>query len=461
MQELELFLEEAVGIIWGVPTVLILILSGVGLTFYLGGWKSLLQFKAFPHSFAVIRGKYDNPYDHGEISHFQALCTALSATIGLGNIGIVAVIIKLGGPGAVFWMFLSGFIGMATKYAEATLALLYRKECTDGEIRGGPMYYMEVGLGKKFKPLAIFYAFAITMGSYGFTNMFQTNQAAEIMNRSFGFPHLGTGLVIAILCALVIIGGIKRIGKFASFIVPFMALGYVIGCILVLSHNYETLPGIIQTIFHDAFNGTAVAGGAFISIQMAMLQGIRRACFSNEAGLGSAAIAHSAATTNQPAREGAVAGLGPFVDTMVICTMSALVILSTGIIETSSLEGVPLTAAAFDTVIPGWGTYFIAIAAVSFAFSTMVSWSYYGETAVNYIWGRAAITPYKIIFCVLAVAGAMWEIKAVLNFSDLMIGLMVFPNILAIWLLAPKVKEKTVEYFDRLKAGDFDKDNII
>lgn len=452
---IEGFLEVTVSYIWGIPTVFILVASGIGLTFYLGNSFFGIQGQSFFHSFAVLRGKYDNPKHPGDISHFQALSTALSATVGIGNIGGVALVLKLGGPGALFWMILTGLIGMATKFAESTLAINYRTVDDSGRARGGPMYYIEKGLGKKFKPMAIFYAIAIAVASYGFTNMFQTNQCAEILHQSFGVPRVATGVGLAFFAGLVIIGGIKRIGKVTSFLVPFMAAGYVVGCLIVIGSHIEIMPSLISSIFTDAFTGSAVVGGAAISIQMAMLQGVRRACFSNEAGLGSAAIAHAAAVTDEPVREGVVASLGPFIDTVVICAMSGLVILATNVHQTSDLVGVPLTAHAFDTVIPGFGGYFVAIAAVLFAFSTMVSWSYYGETSIQYSLGKKFLTPYKVIFCLLAVLGSIWSVTPVINFSDIMTGLMIFPNLIAVWFLAPKIKRQAREYFRKLSAGEF------
>jgi AGCS family alanine or glycine:cation symporter len=253
------------------------------------------------------------------------------------------------------------------------------------------------------------------------------------------------------------VGGIKRIAKVTSFLVPLMAITYVIGCFIVLGYHIEKIPSLFVQIIDGAFNGAALAGGAFATFQMALLQGVKRACFSNEAGLGSAAIAHSAATTNEPAREGVVALLGPFIDTVLICTMSALVILATGVWETSDYVGVSLTAHAFDTVINGFGHFFIPIAATLFAFSTLISWSYYGETAVHYLGGKKLITPYKVLFCVIAFFGAIWKIQAVLDFSDIMTGLMVFPNIIAIWLLLPRLKKETTRYFTKLQSGEFKK----
>jgi AGCS family alanine or glycine:cation symporter len=455
LQTIENFLSQAVGYIWGLPTILLLVLSGLLLSVILGGLMGGIQRKAFFHGIQVVRGKYDKPGDPGEISHFQALMTALSATIGLGNIGIVAIIIKYGGPGAVFWMIVAGVIGMATKYAESTLAILFRKIDKDGVVHGGPMYYMELGLGKQFKPMAKFYALSIAIGSFGIANMFQTNQSAVILNQSFGVPHYVTGLVMMILGAFVIIGGIKRIAKVTSVLVPIMAVTYVVGCLIVIGFHVEKIPGLVMTIVTSAFSDTGLAGGAVATMHMAILQGVKRACFSNEAGLGSAAIAHSAAATTEPVREGVVALLGPFIDTVVICTLTALVILTTGVWESSDLVGVPLTAAAFDTVIDGFGHYYIPVAATLFAFSTLISWSYYGETAVHYLTGKKGILPFKVVFCIAAFIGTIWKVQAVLDFSDIMTGMMVFPNLVAIWLLLPHLKKQTSRYFTKLSNGDF------
>lgn len=441
-------LKTISSIIWGVPTILLLILSGVGLTIYLSSFKNIIQIKTFLHGIHILRGKYDDKNAPGEITHFQALTTALSATIGLGNIGIVAIIIKEGGPGAVFWMISAGFIGMATKFAEASLATIYRSK-NSKETFGGPMYYIEKGLGKKFKPMAIFYALAIIIGSFGISNMFQTNQAALVLYDFFDIPKILTGIFMSVLCAIVILGGIKRIAKVTSFIVPFMAVIYLIGCIIILSIKINQIPSLFLTIFESAFQKESIYGGLSFSFYMALIQGIKRACFSNEAGLGSAAIAHSAVSTNEPIREGCVASLEPLIDTVIICTMSALVILSTGVWQNSESIGVSLTATAFDSVISGFGSIFIPIAATLFAFSTLISWSYYGVVAINYLYGKKMVTVYKVSFCLFALLGAIWEINSVLDFSDIMIGLMIFPNLIAIWLLAPKLKKSTRDYFKR------------
>ncbi|MCB0421805.1 MAG: alanine:cation symporter family protein [Bdellovibrionales bacterium] len=445
------FLGNLAGMVWGMPLVILLVGSGTLLTLFLG----FPQIRLFGHAIRVVLGHFDDPNDPGEISHFQALCTALSATVGLGNIAGVAVAIKTGGPGAVFWMILVGLIGMSTKFTECTLALMYRHVDKEGHVHGGPMHYIERGLGKRLKPLAWFFAFACVWASFGAANMFQTNQVANILNAHFQVDHWLTGLVLAILTAVVIIGGIQRIGSVTSKLVPFMGGIYVIGSLFVILSNASEIPSVFYMIFHDAFSGTAAVGGfAGAAVSQVLIQGVRRACFSNEAGLGSAPIAHSAAATNEPVREGVVALLEPFVDTVVICTMTATVILISGQWK-SDLNGVELTAAAFDSALPGFGSAFIPIAVFLFAYSTLLSWFYYGETSVLYLFGDKGKLPYKVIYCTLAFFGALWTLGPVLNFSDIMLGLMVVPNMTAIILLFPKVHKATRDYVQKLKSGAF------
>lgn len=452
MESINSFLEVVAGYVWGLPLVLMLVGTGLFLTLGLGG----IQLKGFVHAIRVIFGKYDDASDPGQISHFQALCTALSATVGLGNIAGVAVAIHIGGPGATFWMIVAGFLGMASKYTECSLSVMYREIDQKGTVRGGAMYYIEKGLGKKWKPLAVFFAFAAIFSSFGAANMFQANQVASIMNSGFGIPPLATGLVLAILTAVVIIGGIQRIGNVTSLLVPFMGGIYIAGSLFVILANVELLPGLLAQIVTDAFTGTAATGGfAGIAVSQVMIQGIRRAVFSNEAGLGSAPFAHAAAATKEPIREGVVALLEPFVDTVVICTMTALVILISGA-WTQDANGVELTAMAFDSAIPGFGKWFVPVAVFLFAYSTLLSWSYYGERAADYLFGEKAILPYKVLFCVLAVVGSVWAIGPVLNFSDIMLALMAVPNLLALMLLFPKVRRETKIYFEKLNAGEFE-----
>ena len=437
--------------VWNIPLIVVLCGTGILLTILLKG----VQFKAFRHAIDIVRGKFDDPNDPGEISHFQALTTALSATVGLGNIGGVAIAIKLGGPGATFWMIVVGLLGMITKYAECTLALKYRSIDSSGRVHGGPMYYIEKGLGSKAKPLAILFAFFALVASFGAGNMFQSNQVAEILQTNFSIPEFITGLTLAVFTAIVIIGGIKRIGNVTSKLVPFMGAIYILGAIIVILANITHVPSLIAMIFSDAFTGTAAAGGfAGATFRQVFVQGVRRACFSNEAGLGSAPIAHSAASTKEPVREGVVALLEPFIDTVVICTMTAIVILISGA-WTSELTGVSLTAAAFNSGIPGFGQYFVPLAITLFAYSTLLSWSYYGEQATNYLFGHKALLIYKILFCGFVFLGAVRGLGTVLDFSDAMLGLMVVPNLIGVWFLFPKLREETQNYFKKLERGEF------
>ena len=438
-------LEQAVGLIWGMWLVVLLAGTGLFLTIRLG----LPQVRGFRHSIDLLRGKYDDEHDPGEISHFQALSAALSATIGLGNIAGVAIAVSTGGPGALVWMWLIGFIGMATKAASCTLSVLYRKVDPDGTVRGGPMYYIEQGLGPSWRPVAMLFAGLVAIASFGGGNMFQANQVAEAMGNAYGLPRWLTGLALAGGVALVIIGGIRRIGQVASRLVPAMCLIYLGGAATVLLIHAGDIPAAFGIIFADAFTGNAVAGGVLGEV---IRQGVRRGTFSNEAGLGSAPIAHAAAKTNWAAREGLVAMLGPFIDTIVVCTMTGLVIVITGFhtrYEEISV-GVGLTAAAFDSVLTGFGTFFVNTAVLLFAFSTMISWSYYGEQGAWYLFGRRASLPFKAVFVVMIFVGAVWKLDSVVNFSDASFGLMAVPNVLALLLLSGKIRAEHHRYFSAM-----------
>ncbi|MBE8162457.1 MAG: sodium:alanine symporter family protein [Bdellovibrionaceae bacterium] len=452
MEAINAMLEKIAGLVWNYPLIILLAGTGILLTIYLQG----VQFKYLKHIWHILRGKFDNPNDPGEITHFQALCTALSATVGLGNIAGVAVAIKLGGPGAVFWMILIGLLGMATKFAEASLALMYRKIDSNGEVHGGPMYYITLGLGSKFKFLAQFFAVACIFATFGAGNMFQSNSVAQLLATNFQTPPLWTGIILSLLVGVVILGGIKRIGSISSKLLPFMGGIYIIASLFVIITHFDALPSLIATIFHDAFNGTAMAGGITgIALRTVIVQGIRRACFSNEAGLGSAAIAHSAASTNEPIREGLVASIGPFIDTVVICTMTALVILISGVWVNTDLSGVALTAKAFDSTIQGFGLYFMPVAVSLFAYSTLLSWSYYGERSLDFLFKGKGIFVYRLFYIAAVFLGAIWKLMPILNFSDIMLGLMVVPNLIAVLLLLPKIKTASVKYFNSLKNGEF------
>ncbi|GAB4292120.1 MAG: sodium:alanine symporter family protein [Myxococcota bacterium] len=449
LQAIADFLEIAVGYVWGVPLALMSILAGVYLTIVMRG----VQFRGFFHSWACISGKYDDPKETGEVTHFQALSSALSATIGLGNIAGVAIAITVGGPGALFWMWVVAFFGMATKFTECSAAVMFRDKHADGSVSGGPMYYIRNGLGEAWKPLAGAFAILAGVSSFGIGNMFQANQMADALYENFSIPKAATAVVVVLLVGLVIIGGIKRIGKVASKIVPIMVAFYVLGALYVILSNYEKIPECFALIFRDAFTGEALGGG----MVGALITGAKRATFSNEAGLGSAPIAHAAARTNVPIREGVVALLEPFLDTILVCTMTALVIIITGFWQNPAhLGGSPLTTAAFDSAIPGYGKYIVTAGIVLFAYSTMISWSYYGEKCFRYLFGEKAVMPYKIIFLVLLFVGAIWKLAPVINLSDIMNGFMMLPNIVAIIALSSRMAKEANRYFERLEAGEFE-----
>lgn len=443
-----------------IPLIIwVLVLGGIYYSFYFG-WISL---RGFRHAIDVLRGRYDDPNDPGEISHFQALTSALSATIGLGNIAGVAIAVSLGGPGAVFWMLLTALFGMSSKLASCTLAVMYRKIHPDGRISGGPMYYLEHGLANKgLKSLgrvfAILFAIFTIGGSIGGGNMFQVNQTVEILSTvspAVGDYNWAFGLLFALLVSLVIIGGIKRIGRVTSRIVPFMCLLYVVASLVIILSHLAEVPAMIATIFREAFSPQALYGG-FLGV---LIVGVKRAAFSNEAGLGSAAFAHAAARTNEPAREGMVAMIGPFIDTIVICLMTALVCMITGVYTDPQFQasegfivGAKMTAAAFDSFLPG-ARYVLAVGVMLFAFSTMISWSYYGERAWEYLFGSHLNLIYRGLFVVFVVFGSVVTLKNVLDFTDMLILSMAFPNIIGGVILSPQIKACLQEYWDRLKSG--------
>ena len=401
----------------------------------------------------------------GEVTHFQALTAALSATVGLGNIAGVAVAIAVGGPGATFWMILAGLLGMASKFVECTLGVKYREVTEDGTVHGGPMYYLskglkEKGLAKLGKVLAIFFAIMCVGGSFGGGNMFQANQAAAQITERFGIQGGAAGLIfgviMAILVGVVIIGGIKRIGSVTEKVVPFMAVIYVGAALIIIGMNFSLIPTAFGLIFDGAFNSSAALGG----VLGVLIVGFQRAAFSNEAGVGSAAIAHSAVKTKYAASEGIVALLEPFIDTVIICTMTALVIIITnidgGFLEygAQGVQGVQLTTTAFESAIPGF-SWILTIAVVLFAISTMLSWSYYGLQAWKFLFGRGKMADmiYKVLFLLFVVIGASISLGAVIDFSDAMIFAMVFPNVIGLVILAPKVKQELSKFLTAIKKA--------
>lgn len=443
--------------------VFVLALGGVFFTF----WYGFVNLRGFRHATEIVRGKYDNPEDAGEISHFRALTSALSATVGLGNIAGVAIAIQLGGPGAVLWMIVAAFFGMATKFSSCTLAQLYRRENPDGSISGGPMYYLDLGFREwggvraKFgKVLAVVYAFMIMGGSVGGGNMFQANQSFEAFSGAFGVGAEHSwifGLGLAVSVAVVILGGIKRIGAATSRIVPGMVGIYVAACIAVLVSNLGQIPASLALIVEMAFTDNAAYGG----VVGVLVWGVQRASFSNEAGVGSSAIAHAAARTKEPVREGLVAMLEPFIDTIIVCVMTALVVVVSGAWNDPSIPqsaGVSLTAAAFETVLP-WFPKVLSLCVLLFAYSTMISWCYYGERGWIYLldhWGGRGLRTvpvFRVIFATFVFFGAVAKLGAVLKFSDLLILCMAFPNIVGSILLAPRLRRVVQDYFRRHRAA--------
>ncbi len=444
----------------GIPlVVLVLLLGALGFTLY----NRFINVRAFTHSLRVIRGDYDNPDDKGEISHFQALTSALSATVGLGNIAGVAIAVGTGGPGAVFWMLLAASLGMTSKFVECSLAQLYRRFDPDGTVHGGPMYYISIGLRERGwarlgRITAVIFALFCIGGSLGGGNMFQANQAGQqiageipMLGDGFG-PHL-VGLALAALVGIVIIGGIRRIGEVTARVVPFMCVGYVLAGLYIVFANVGEIPRVVGLIFSEAFSFEAGFGG-FLGV---MVTGIRRAVFSNEAGVGSAAIAHSAARTEWPIREGVVASIGPFIDTILICLMTAMVVIVTGAYDNPEAgSGVSMTSWAFGSVFP-WFPKVLTVAVVLFAYSTMISWSYYGEKASAYLFGHGARVrlAYRLLFLAFVYLGTVTSLDNVLEFSDLMILSMAFPNVVGMVFLAPLVLRRSNEYMAKLKAGEF------
>jgi len=543
------FSADLAGTVWGWPDIFpvmvgMLLVTGLVMTVTL----RFIQFRRLRHGFEVIRGKYDDPSHDGDLSHFQALTTALSATVGIGNIAGVATALHYGGPGALFWMWVTAVFGMALKYAECTLAIKYRVILPDGTASGGPMYYIEKGLGKSWKWLAVTFAVCAVISSFGSGNSIQAFTVADQLRSDLGIPTWITGLVSASLVAAVILGGIKRIGAVTSKLVPYMAALYVTGGLVVVIMNIGQVPGVLGEIVSSAFKPAAqvggLAGGTFIFM---LTWGVKRGLFSNESGQGSAPIAHAAAKTDEPVREGVVAMLGPLIDTLIICTITGLVILTTGVWKEKMPDNVPVNAQSAITVITtdsyvglngvvddadlydgtvdctngvprgvlfvrnhsvvdgaefkgpdgtpwggvldvtggsiatedlpsltmhgemaqngspltawafrrglsrfgNWGHFIVTIGVVLFGISTAISWSYYGDRAVVYLFGPAYILPYKIIFCVMNFMGAIFSLEIVWNFGDAALGLMSLPNLIALIFLARKVRTMSSEYFAR------------
>ncbi len=429
--------------VWGPPLMILLIGTGILLTVRLG----LLQVVKLPKALQLIftaRSKGE-----GDVSSFQALCTALAATVGTGNIVGVATAIKLGGPGALFWMWMAAFFGMATKYAEGVLAVKFRTYDDNGNASGGPMYYIEEGLGKKFKPLAVMFSvFGVMTAALGSGTFTQVNAITSIINVSFGVSVYVTAAVLTILVGIVTIGGLRSIANVASKVVPFMAVVYIVATISVLGFYADALPAAIKLIIDSAFNGTAAAGGfAGAGIMLAMRSGIARGIYSNEAGLGSAPIVAAAAKTKWPAEQGLVSMTGTFIDTIIICTMTGLCIVVSGVWN-GDLNGAPLTEAAFASAFPSLAKYILTGGLVLFAFTTIIGWSYYGERCAEYLFGVKSIMPYRIIYIILVGLGVFLKLETIWVIADIVNGLMAIPNLIALIGLSGVVVAETKLYFE-------------
>lgn len=420
---------------------------------------NFVNFRLFGHAISITAGKYDNLEDKGEVSHYQALASAISGTVGLGSIAGVAIGVTVGGPGAVFWLVIAGFLSMSTKFAEVTLSMKYRHINQYGKVSGGPFYYLKEGLKEKNLPrlgkiLAVIFAIFCLGGTLGGGNMMQINQTVKILTNTFE-PLRDYGWVLSLLItlsiAVILIGSIKRIAVVADKMSPSMALIYVFSTLTIIAVNWHLVPDAISIIFTQAFTGDAARGG----VLGAIIMGFQRAFFANEAGLGSSPIAHSAARTNEPVREGVVALLEPFISNVIICFMTGLAVTVTGAYLTGTREdGVLIVARAFDTVSP-WFSVMLAISVFLFAFSTMMTWSYYGEMAWEYLFGRKSIYLYYLIFCIFAFFGGVIHFGPILDFSDMLILAMALPNLIALYILSGNIKAELDDYVIRLKSGMF------
>jgi AGCS family alanine or glycine:cation symporter len=458
MDRLNTILAEFSSLAWGLPLLILLIGGGL----YLLIRSQFLPFRYLGHAISILRGKYDDPNDPGQISHFQALTTALSSTIGMGNIAGVALAISVGGPGAMFWMWVSAIVGMSTKYFTSTLAILYRGKDSAGELQGGPMYFIVEGLGKHWKFLAVMFSFFGMLGALPVVNV---NQLKQAINDIILIPNgvevsLQSNLIIAailvIFTSLVILGGLKRISQMASKLVPSMVVLYFVLVLIILGLNFSEVPKYLALIVTDAFNADyfpkdqPFLGGVLGAL---ILHGIKRGAFSNEAGLGTAPMAHGAAKTDEPVREGLVAMLGPAIDTLVVCTLTALAILVTGVWETTSDNGVSLTAAAFQSAIPVYGQYLLMLCVFFFSVSSLFSYAYYGNKCLSFLIGAERKHYYNYFYIASIILAATTEFEAMINLIDGVFALMAIPTMTATIILAPKVIAESKKYFVKLKSN--------
>ena len=444
------FIIHAADFIWGTP-VLILLLGG---GFYFLVYSRLTPLRYFGHALSILTGKYDDPNEPGQLHHYQALSTALAGTVGMGNVSGVAVAITMGGPGAIFWMWISALLGVSTKFFTCSLAVMFRGKDSAGEIQGGPMYFITEGLGKNWRPLAVFFSIVALIGV---SPLFQANQLTQMIRDVLLVPNhiegsftsnLITGIVISAIVGLVVIGGIKRIGSVTGSLVPTMVVVYTVTVLYIIFSNSTQIIPAFQTIFEDAFSGKAVAGG---SLGAVIITGVRRAAFSNEAGLGTAPMAHGAAKTNEPIREGLVAMLGPIIDTILVCTMTALAIIITNTWVDSNADGITLTAQAFDTAIPIFGKYLLVICVIFFSMSTMFAFPYYGVKCLGFVAGVKYQHIYNYVFVVVVIIGAVSNLRVIIGLIDISFAMMAFPTVISAILLSPHVRRAAQDYFRRLK----------
>ncbi|MEM5540075.1 alanine/glycine:cation symporter family protein [Olleya sp. AS48] len=449
------FIADFASFVWGLPLLILLIGGGL----YLLILSKFLPFRYLGHAIQILRGKYDNQDDEGEITHFQALTTALSSTIGMGNIAGVAVAISIGGPGAVFWMWISAVVGMSTKFFTSSLAIMYRGKDSAGNTQGGPMYFIMEGLGKHWKPLAILFSFCGLIGALPVFNVNQLTQAInDIVLKPNGITvdftsNLIIGVILVIITSIVILGGLNRISKVASKLVPSMVLLYFVLILIILFANAEVVPTYFKLIFTDAFAAENYKGDAFLGGLLGglIVLGIRRGAFSNEAGIGTAPLAHGAAKTNEPIREGLVAMLGPAIDTLIVCTLTALAILVTGVWQTTEANGVSLTANAFGAAMPTFGRYLLLLCIVIFSVSSLFSYAYYGGKCLSFLIGDKHKHYYNYFYILSIILGATTSLALMINLIDGVFALMAIPTMTATLILAPKVLKEAKSYFKRMK----------
>ncbi|GAA5417605.1 amino-acid carrier protein AlsT [Paraliobacillus ryukyuensis] len=439
------------GWVWGPPLLILLVGTGIYLTIRLG----FLQIRTLPYALKLAFSPSKDTTSKGDISHYQALSTAMAATIGTGNIVGVASAVVAGGPGAVFWMWITALFGMTTKYAEALLAVKYRTTNNKGEMSGGPMYYLDKGLNLKW--LSILFAIFGAIAAFGIGNMVQSNAVADVVETTFQLPSWGTGLILVGLTSLVILGGIKSIGRVTAFFVPIMALFYVIGGLIIIIMHVDLLPNAFQTIFNDAFTGSAIGGGILGTV---IRYGVARGVFSNEAGLGSAPIAAAAARTDYPGRQALVSMTQVFIDTIIVCTITGVTIVMADLYA-SGLDGGELTSASFESFLGTPGNYIVTIGIILFAFSTLVGWSYYGEKCFSYLFQDKAITFYRIVFIAFVFVGAIASLDIVFGIADIMNGLMAFPNLIGLLGLSGVVVAETKLFLQVVKQEKEQKANTL